>query len=152
MSQPLGNPSHIGTVDASRLGPQPTYLPETHPDVEARKKLDAGIEAVDIAKHLPASSLAWAVLAEEAFDEGHLVESYAYARVGYHRGLDALRAAGWRGAGPIPYDHSVNRGFLKALYALGRAAAGIGEVDEAHRTERFLREADPEAIDRIAAE
>src|SRR5699024_11462561 len=64
----------------------------------------------------------------------------SYARVGYHRGLDALRAAGWRGAGPIPYAHEVNRGFLRALYALGRAAGSIGEGEEAARIEERSEE------------
>jgi hypothetical protein len=119
MTQPIGNPSHIGNLDASQLGPQPTYLPEDHPDVEARTRIDAGEEA------------------------------YAYARVGYHRGLDALRAAGWRGAGPIPYSHEVNRGFLRALYALGRAAGAIGEGEEAARIEEFLHSSDPKAVEAI---
>ncbi|RBP62948.1 uncharacterized protein DUF3151 [Brevibacterium sanguinis] len=151
MSQPIGNPSHIGNLNAGQLGPQPTYLPEDHPDVEAAKRLDAGEEALDIVADLPASSLAWSVLADEAHGEGRLVDSYAYARVGYHRGLDALRAAGWRGAGPIPWSHTINRGFLRSLYALGRASAGIGEAEEAARIEEFLRSSDPSAIDEIAA-
>src|SRR5699024_4490665 len=75
--------------------------------------------------------------------------AYAYARVGYHRGLDALRAAGWRGAGPIPYAHEVNRGFLRALYALGRAAGAIGEGEEAARIEEFLASSDPTAAEAI---
>ncbi len=152
MNQPIGNPVNIGGLDASQLGPQPTHLPNDHPDVEAKSRVDAGEEPIDVAHDLPASSLAWALLADEAFSEGRKVDSYAYARVGYHRGLDALRQAGWRGAGPIPYAHEVNRGFLRALYALGRAAASIGEADEAARVEKFLRGSDPEAIDRIAAE
>lgn len=151
MSQPIGNPSHIGNLNAGQLGPQPTYLPEDHPDVEAAKRLEAGEEALDIVADLPASSLAWSVLADEAHGEGRLVDSYAYARVGYHRGLDALRAAGWRGAGPIPWSHTINRGFLRSLYALGRASAGIGEAEEAARIEEFLRSSDPSAIDKIAA-
>ena len=57
--------------------------------------------------------------------EGRTIESYAYARVGYHRGLDALRN-GWRGQGPVPWEHEPNRGFLRALAALagppGRSA------------------------------
>lgn len=149
MNQPLGKPSRIGNLDASQLGPQPTYLPADHPDVEVARRLDAGEEAQDVVADLPASCLAWAVLADEAFDEGRLVDSYAYSRVGYHRGLDALRGAGWRGVGPIPWSHEVNRGFLRALYALGRAAAGIGEAEEAQRVEKFLRDSDPEAIEII---
>ncbi len=150
MAQNLGTPSHIGNLDPSQVGPQPTYLPEDHPDVEALARLEAGEEPVDIVASLPASSLAWAELADEAFSEGRLVDSYAYARVGYHRGLDALRGAGWRGAGPIPWEHTVNRGFLRALYALGRAAAGIGEAEEAQRVTKFLNDSDPAAMDAIA--
>src|SRR5699024_72334 len=86
---------------------------------------------------------------DEAHQEGRVVDAYAYARVGYHRGLDALRAAGWRGAGPIPYSHEVNRGFLRALYALGRAAGAIGEGEEAARIEDFLRSSDPSAVEAI---
>ena len=149
MTQPIGNPSHIGNLDATQLGPQPTYLPDDHPDVDARKRIDAGEEPIDVAAALPASSLAWAELADEAHQEGRLVDAYAYARVGYHRGLDALRAAGWRGAGPIPYSHEVNRGFLRALYALGRAAGAIGEGEEAARIEDFLHSSDPTAVDAI---
>src|SRR5699024_9141442 len=78
-----------------------------------------------------------------------LVDAYAYARVGYHRGLDALRAAGWRGAGPIPYAHEVNRGFLRALYARGRAAGAIGEGEEAARMKEFLAASDPTAVEAI---
>lgn len=152
MAQPIGNPAHLGHLDASQLGPQPTYLPDDHPDVEAKRRLDAGREAIDVARDLPASSLAWAMLSAEAFDEGRMVDAYAYARVGYHRGLDALRAAGWRGAGPIPYSHEPNQGFLRALDALQRASASIGEADEAHRVQKFLTDSDPSAGAAIAAE
>lgn len=123
-------------------GPEPTLLPE-EPDVAAR--LEAGDEAVDLAARYPTSSLAWAILADEAYAEGGVIESYAYARVGYHRGLDALRGAGWRGHGPVPYSHQPNRGFLRALYALGRAAGAINEVEEAERIAKFLNDSDPEA-------
>ena len=87
----------------------------------------------------PASSLAWAVLAEASLEADHPVQAYAYARTGYHRGLDALRRAGWRGQGPIPWEHEPNRGFLRALAALAKAAREIGEEDERHRCEEFLR-------------
>jgi hypothetical protein len=73
------------------------------------------------------------------------VASYAYARTGYHRGLDQLRRAGWRGTGPIPWEHAPNRGFLRSLYALGRAAAALGEDDEAERCRAFLHDASPKA-------
>ncbi|GAB3519362.1 DUF3151 domain-containing protein [Arthrobacter monumenti] len=124
-------------------GPEPTLLPE-EPDVVAR--LEAGDEAVDLAAKYPKSSLVWAILADEAYNEGSTIESYAYARVGYHRGLDALRGAGWRGHGPVPYTHEPNRGFLRALYALGRAAGAINEAEEAERIAKFLNDSDPNAL------
>ena len=93
----------------------------------------------------PASSAAWATLAEAALDEGAPVTAYAYARTGYHRGLDQLRRAGWKGFGAVPWSHEPNRGFLRALAALHRAAAAIGELDEAERTATFLADSDPAA-------
>jgi hypothetical protein len=78
-----------------------------------------------------------------------VVESYAYARVGYHRGLDALRRHGWKGHGPVPWAHRPNQGFLRSLFALGRAAAAIGETEEAHRCRAFLDECDAGAADAL---
>jgi hypothetical protein len=79
------------------------------------------------------------------------VTAYAYARTGYHRGLDQLRRAGWRGYGPVPWEHEPNRGFLRSLYLLGRAAAAIGEDDEATRTSEFLQDSSPAAAAALAA-
>ena len=76
-----------------------------------------------------------------------VVESYAYARVGYHRGLDQLRRNGWKGHGPVPWEHEPNRGFLRCLHALGRAAGAIGETAEAERCATFLRDSSPAAAD-----
>ncbi len=84
---------------------------------------------------------AWADLAELARDP---IEQYAYARVGYHRGLDALRATGWRGSGYVRWHHDSNRGFLRSLHSLQLAAAAIGEADEEQRCALFLRQLDPE--------
>jgi len=89
----------------------------------------------------PACLAAWASLADLAMARGEPVASYAYARTGYHRGLDQLRRAGWRGHGPVPWEHEPNQGFLRSLHALGRAAAALGEDDEAERCRTFLREA-----------
>jgi hypothetical protein len=83
----------------------------------------------------------WARLAESARDK---VEAYAYARTGYHRGLDALRAAGWRGSGYVRWSHPENRGFLRSLDALRAAAEAIGEATEAERCALFLRQLDPD--------
>jgi hypothetical protein len=123
-------------------GPPPTYLPD---DPAPREELAAGRDAATVAADHPTSSLAWAVLADEAYGRGAVVESYAYARTGYHRGLDALRRNGWKGHGPIPFSHEPNQGFLRALHALGRAAAAIGEDGEAERVRTFLDDSDPEA-------
>ena len=107
--------------------------------------LEEGGDAVQIAAAHPTSSAAWAALADEALGRGFLVEGYAYARTGYHRGLDALRKSGWRGTGPVPWTHAPNQGFLRALHALALAAAAIGEADEAERCARFLDDCDPQA-------
>lgn len=130
------------------LGPDATLLPE---ETELLARVAAGDEAEDLAASFPASSLPWAILADEAFAEGRTVESYAYARTGYHRGLDALRRNGWRGVGPVPWSHEPNRGFLRALYALGRAAQAIGEREEAERITAFLNDSDPKALAALEA-
>ena len=123
------------------LGPDPTYLPDDHPDMAAREALESGDTPREVAARLPAASYPWALLAREAMSEEDPVAAYAYARTGYHRGLDSLRRAGWRGQGPIPKDHLPNRGFLGALEALADAAAAIGEDDEAERCRTFLADA-----------
>ena len=96
----------------------------------------------------PTSSLCWALLAEGSLKmrtpEGD-VGAYAYARTGYHRGLDALRRAGWRGTGPVPWEHVPNRGFLRSLYALAVAAERIGDTTEQERCTQFLRDSSPTA-------
>ena len=117
--------------------PPATYL---LPDAEADAALAAGEAPEKVAARFPAYSAAWAALAERSFAEGDAVTAYAYARTGYHRGLDQLRRSGWRGNGPIPWEHQANRGFLRSLYMLGRAAAAVGEDDEAQRCEQFLRD------------
>jgi hypothetical protein len=93
-----------------------------------------------VAARWPTLLLAWALLAESSDDP---VDSYAFARVGYHRGLDALRQAGWRGSGLVRSSRQENLGFLRSLNALRRAAAAIGEESEAQRCELFLFQLDP---------
>jgi Protein of unknown function (DUF3151). len=127
-----------------------TRLPE-EPEVQAAlagAAADADLLRSAVAAH-PDSSLAWAALADVTFDPQRTLESYAYARVGYHRGLDALRKAGWRGAGTIPWTHPGNRGVLRSLYALRRAADAIGERAEVVRLTEFLTDADPTAATEI---
>jgi hypothetical protein len=131
-------------------GPPPTLLPEDGPDAAVQAMLRDKVDAADAAAAHPASSLAWSVLADEAFATGRNVEAYAYARTGYHRGLDALRRAGWRGTGPVPWHHVPNRGFLRSVAILARAAAAIGEDDEAQRCAALLADCDPDAVARLA--
>ena len=123
-------------------GPPATYLPENE---EAAGALRAGAPPAEVAARFPAYSAAWAALAERSFAEDDAVTAYAYARTGYHRGLDQLRRAGWSGNGPVPWEHEANRGFLRSLFMLGRAADAIGEDDEARRCEQFLHDSSPTA-------
>lgn len=135
-------------TSSNLLGVPETLLPA---DPEVMEALQAHTTS-EVALAHPTSSLAWALLADEAAAEGKTLESYAYARVGYHRGLDSLRKNGWRGQGPIPWRHEANRGVLRALYALRRAANAIGENDEHERLTSFLNDADPSAIAALDAE
>lgn len=129
-------------VHGNLLGPNPTLLPD-QPDAEAA--LAAANDPATVAAGYPEFCAAWAALAQRALDEGDAVAGYAFARTGYHRGLDHLRRAGWKGHGPVPWSHAPNRGFLRALAALARAAAEIGEDTEARRCRDFLDECDPAA-------
>jgi Protein of unknown function (DUF3151) len=124
-------------------GTPATRLPESPDAREAREALESGTPAVDVAAAHPAVSLPWAVLSEQALAAGRPVEAYAFARTGYHRGLDVLRREGWRGQGPVPWEHVPNRGFLRALAALLRAAGALGERDEEERCVTFLADSDP---------
>ena len=127
-------------TQSNLLGPPPVTLPVDPAEAE----LGAGETAEAVARRHPTSSLVWAELAEAALDRGDDVAGYAYARVGYHRGLDQLRRAGWKGAGPVPWSHRSNQGFLRALSALGQAAASFEEQDEVGRIRAFLLDADPQ--------
>lgn len=155
-SGPVGRPAPAGFAPASDMandsvplttGPPETVLPP------APAAATAGVEAAlagpadarrdalaAVAAAHPTHLDAWARLAECGQDP---VESYAYARVGYHRGLDALRGAGWRGSGYVRWTHETNRGFLRSLDGLRAAAAAIGEDPEAERCATFLRQLDP---------
>ncbi|MBF8192712.1 DUF3151 domain-containing protein [Nonomuraea sp. K274] len=133
-------------MDNLLAGPPPTHLPDLP---EAREALESGAKAADVAARFPAHPAAWAALAEEYFAQGHAVTSYAFARTGYHRGLDQLRRNGWKGHGPVPWEHEPNRGFLRCLYALARAAQAIGEKDEAERCLQFLRDSTETGYDAL---
>ncbi len=102
----------------------------------------------DVVAHWPRFLDAWARLGELGRDD---VEAYACARVGYHRGLDRLRQNGWRGSQYVRWEHPENQGFLRALAGMQRAAAAIGETDEATRCEQLLHQLEP-AWARISSE
>lgn len=120
-------------------GPPPTLLPED----PAARELAQGRSVEEVVASLPTSSLAWAVLSDDAWAQQRVLESYAFARVGYHRGLDALRRNGWKGHGPVPWSHEPNQGFLRCLRALHRAAESINESDEVERLDAFMTDCDP---------
>lgn len=137
-------------VNLSSAGP-----PETILDAEPAEILAAFADAVAadetnrrdliaavVARH-PTFLDGWAHLAGLAGDP---VEAYAYARVGYHRGLDRLRQSGWRGSGFVRWEHETNRGFLRSLESLRAAAAAIGEAPEAERCAQFLAQLDPAGV------
>lgn len=125
----------------------PSGPPETVLDAEPADAL-AGLDAAGDDRDAVAAVVArfprfldgWARLGELARDD---IEAYAAFRVGYHRGLDRLRANGWRGSGYVRWAHETNSGFLRALAGLERAAAAIGEADEQERCATFLRQLDP---------
>lgn len=128
-------------------GTPETVLPPADPEAKAATEA-AMAEPPDrrraalcaVAERWPRHLDAWAALAEVATVDA---DRYAFARVGYHRGLDALRAAGWRGTGRVRFEHEENRGFLRSLDALRSTAASIGETDEAERCRQFLHQLDP---------
>ncbi|MBI2169659.1 MAG: DUF3151 family protein [Actinobacteria bacterium] len=134
-------------VGFSPSGPPETVLEPPPP--EARTALDEAMARPEaerltavgsVAARFPRWAEAWAALGNLATG----VEAYAYYRVGYHRGLDALRASGWRGTGYVRWRHESNRGFLRALDGLRRTAGEIGESDEEARCQEFLHQLDPD--------
>lgn len=131
------------------LGPKPTLLPG---DDEAESLLLNGQDPASVAAAHPTASIAWAYLAEAAIDGDETIAAYAYARTGYHRGLDQLRRNGWKGFGPVPYSHEPNRGFLRCVAVLARAAKAIGETDEHARCLDLLEDCDPRAAEALGVE
>ncbi|MGB9376364.1 MAG: DUF3151 domain-containing protein [Mycobacteriales bacterium] len=126
--------------------PPQTLLPDV---AEAREALESGTDPAAVAAQFPTFSAAWAALARSALERGATIEAYAYARTGYHRGLDSLRRNGWKGFGPVPWSHEPNRGWLRCVHSLGAAALIIEEMDEAARCAELLRESDPKAADAL---
>jgi hypothetical protein len=128
-----------------------TGLPETAlppAPAELLSALEQALQSADprpaiaeVCKQDPTFLMGWARLSEHARDD---VEGYAYARVGYHRGLDALRRAGWKGNGYARWREETNQGFLRCLFRLQQRATAIGENVEAERCAMFLRQLDPQ--------
>ena len=128
------------------LGEPPATLLPANPEADA--ELAEGTPAAEVASRHPTVSAAWAALAEGALGRTErllpdTVEAYAYARTGYHRGLDSLRRSGWKGFGPVPWSHEPNRGFLRCVTVLATAAEAIGEHDEHERCVALLKDCDP---------
>src|SRR4029078_13028745 len=112
--------SHVALM----AGPPPTHLPED----PAAAELDGGAAPADVVRRHPEAPFAWAALAAAAAEQGAAdVPVYAYARVGYHRSLDMLRRNGWKGHGPVPWEHEPNRGFLRALALVAPARRALRE-------------------------
>ena len=131
----------MGHAHGNLLGEPPATLLPASPEADA--ELAGGTPAAEVAAHHPTVSAAWAALAEQALADGRTIEAYAYARTGYHRGLDALRRNGWKGFGPVPWSHAPNQGFLRCVTELAKAAEAIGETDEQERCTQLLRDCDP---------
>lgn len=130
----------------------PSGPPETVLDAEPAEALVALASALSLPVAQRRAAIAQAVARWPRFLDGwarlgdhgrDVMEQYAAYRVGYHRGLDRLRANGWRGSGYVRWPHEENRGFLRALAGLQATAAQIGETDEAERCSTFLRQLDP---------
>ena len=139
-----------------------TGLPETRVDAEPSEALDALAAALSerdltlrrervtaVVARFPRMLDGWAQVGRLGRDP---IERYAAHRVGYHRGLDRLRASGWRGSGYVRWRHETNRGFLRALDGLRAAAVEIGEFDEAERCDTFLHQLDPDWDRRVDAD
>ena len=132
-------------ISFTPAGPPETVLePEPAPAREAlaaAQRSDDPIAAIGlVCVRWPRFLEAWARLGQATAEPAL---AYAAFRTGYHRGLDRLRANGWRGSGWVRWTHPTNRGFLRALEGVRRMAAAIGETDEAERCALFLRQLDP---------
>ena len=135
-------------VNLNPAGPPETVIPaesaealEALADALAAAEPDRKAAVAEVAARRPRFLDAWAHLGDLADDP---VESYAYYRIGYHRGLDKLRASGWGGRGYVRWEHPANHGFLRSLIGLRNAAARIGEQDEVERIGQFLTQLDPD--------
>lgn len=121
------------------LAPPPVKLPED--PAHGSSLLD---DATVIAH--PDSPAVWAARAAHELQAGNTIVAYAYARTGYHRSLDRLRANGWKGWGPVPASHEPNRPVLKAIAMLALTSRAIGDEAEYDRCRQMLSDADPDSV------
>lgn len=122
----------------------PAVDPTTNDAYQAALTLDPAPRKVALGELVagdPTFIAGWAALSTLGAEP---IERYAYARVGYHRGLDALRGNGWGGSGIVRWSQPSNRPFLTCLVRLREAAREIGEVGEVERIDVFLRDLDPD--------
>lgn len=135
----------MSDIHLTRSGPPETVLNSEPAEALAALEAALGSESPRdsvsaVVAQWPTFLAAWAELGRLARDN---VEAYAAYRVGYHRGLDRLRANGWRGSGYVRWEHATNRGFLAALHGLATSARAIDETSEADRCDLFLKQLDP---------
>lgn len=124
------------------LAPPPLHLPED--PAHGKDLLDR-----ETALAHPDSPAVWAARAKAELDSGDVLVAYAYARTGYHRSLDRLRANGWKGWGPVPASHEANLPVLKAIAMLALASKAIGDDAEYDRCRQMLSDADPASVDEL---
>lgn len=131
-------------------GPPTTILPAPEPEAASALQQALALDPADQRAAVSAVVARWPRYVDGWSRLGDLgrdtMERYAAYRVGYHRGLDALRANGWKGSGYVRWTAETNRGFLRALRGLGQMAAEIGESDEAERITLFILQLDPSGI------
>ena len=121
------------------LAPDPIHLPG-----DPATGCDLLADATAVAH--PDSPAVWAARAERELADGDTIVAYAYARTGYHRSLDRLRANGWKGWGPVPASHEANVPVLKAIAMLALASKAIGDDAEYDRCRQMLSDADPDSV------
>src|SRR5690606_6674824 len=103
MSDEHARPVRLSTgLPETVLPPEPAERIQALEAALARPEAERRAAVAEVVARWPRFLDAWARLGELARDD---VEAYAYFRVGYHRGLDALRANGWRGSGYCRWDH-----------------------------------------------
>lgn len=134
-------------VNLSGVGPADMCLPPVQPELLAA--LEIALKLTDheqrdaVSKFVaqnPTSLEGWSWLGALGRDT---IDSYMAYRVGYHRGLDALRRNGWKGSGYVRWSHVPNQGFLRCLAGLAKCSREINDVEEAERCEQFLLQLDP---------